>query len=74
MRFLAIVRGLNDPDNNTPSDEVWARLVECEPQDIPEKEKAIKKYWNRNYPIGVEVVLIPLEIIKDEWAKGLTIW
>jgi len=74
MKYLAIVRGLNEPDNNTPSDEIWTRLIECEPDDLVEKEKEIKEYWSEDYPIGVVVVFIPLKVIKEGWAKGLTIW
>lgn len=74
MKYLAIVRGLNEPDNNTPSDEIWARLIECEPDNIVEKEQEIKKYWDEDYPIGTDVVFIPVKEIKEGWVKGITIW
>lgn len=74
MKCLAIVRGLNEPDNNTPSDEVWVKYLDTEVLSVASVEKIITDDFNPDYEHGVEVEVIPLEEIKDEWRKVFEIW
>lgn len=36
MKYLAVIHGFNEPDNNTPADEIWAQVVEV--KDEHEKD------------------------------------
>lgn len=72
MKYLAILRGLNEPDNNTPSDVVYVKIIESDkhPQDI---EGAIVQENEEDFDYGVEVSVMPLESLND-WTKATTIW
>ena len=72
MKYLAILRGLNEPDNNTPSDVVYAKIIESDerPQEI---EEAIIHENEEDFDYGVEVSVMPLESLND-WTKATTIW
>ena len=39
MKYLVVVRGFNEADNNTPSDEIWTKITDIEPSDLPKYEK-----------------------------------
>lgn len=74
MKYLAVVKGCNEPDNNTPSDVIWARVIECEPVELEKKETDIEKYWAEDYPIGVEIITTPLSELEGCWKKVNEIW
>ena len=74
MEYLVIARGFNEPDNNTPSDEIWARVYEIEPDKVEEKDKEITAYWEEDYPNGVSVEFFPLSDVKEGWRKISVIW
>lgn len=73
MKYLAVIHGFNEPDNNTPADEIWAQVVEV--KDEHEKIQAEKIYHDdflEDY-FAVEVGFFPLEEL-DEWGKVSEIW
>lgn len=72
MKYLAILRGLNESDNNTPSDVVYAKIIESDkhPQDI---EMTIVQENEEDFDYGVEVSVMPLESLSN-WTKATTIW
>lgn len=74
MKYLAIARGLNEPDNNTPSDEILARVVDIEPTEKEGYEKALEKELSETYDYGVEVSLYELAQLQDNWGEVATIW
>ena len=74
MRYLATARGFNEPDNNTPSDEIWCKVVDIEPSEVAECEKVFTDEFGEDYESGVEVELRPLVEFNDEWVKVSEIW
>lgn len=74
MKYLFMARGFNEPDNNTPSEQVWAKVVECEPTEVAHYEKTFTEDFEKDYPYGVEIMFEPLENFEDEWVKVSDIW
>lgn len=74
MKRLFVAHGYNEPDNNTPSDEILARVVDIEPDKQVEWERAFEKELEKTYPIGVNVKSYSLEQLQDDWAEVITIW
>lgn len=74
MRYLFVARGLNEGDNNTPSDEVWAKVVDIDPSEVEKYEKASIDDFADDYDYGVEIMFEPLENFEDEWLKISEIW
>ena len=74
MRYLATARGFNEPDNNTPSDEIWCKVVDIEPSEVAKYEKVFTDEFSEDYEHGVEVDLRPLVEFEDEWVKVSEIW
>ena len=76
MKYLVVARGFNEPDNNTPSDDIWARIMEFDPDDKVSIESTISDELIDTYGyIGVDVKAIRLD---DEALKTgveiFTIW
>lgn len=74
MKYLAIARGFNEPDNNTPSDEIWCKVVDIEPSEVAKYKKVFTDELGEDYEHGVEVELRPLAEFEDEWVKVSEIW
>ena len=74
MKYLIVARGLNEPDNNTPSDEIWVRVIECEPKDLEQREKILELALSKDYEYGVELEHIELGVIEKGWRKATEIW
>lgn len=74
MKYLATARGFNEPDNNTPSDEIWCKVVDIEPSEVAKYEKVFTDDMNVDYAHGAEVELLPLVEFEDEWVKVCEIW
>ena len=74
MKYLVVMRECYECDNNTPSDKVWAKIVEF--KDEQEKEQAEKVYLNEyveDEAFGASVDFFPLEEL-NEWVKVSEIW
>lgn len=74
MKYLVIVRGYNEPDNNTPSDEIWAKTADIEPSDMAKCEKVYTSEFEGDYANGVSVDFYPIEELDNEWLKVSEIW
>lgn len=74
MEYLVIVRGLNEADNNTPSDEIWVKITDIDPSDLPEYEKIYTSEFMADYEHGVSVDFYPVEKIYETWRKVMEIW
>lgn len=74
MKYLFVARGYNEPDNNTPSDEIWCKVVECGENEVEQYAKVFENDFADDYVHGVEVNYKPLEMFKDEWTKVSEIW
>lgn len=74
MKYLVVARGFNEPDNNTPSDEIWCKVVDIEPNEVTKYEKVFTDEFGEDYEHGVEVELRPLVEFEDEWVKVSEIW
>ena len=74
MKYLVVVRGFNEPDNNTPSDVIWARVVDIKPDDMAKHEKNYTNEFNEDYEHGVSVDFYPLAELNDAWLKISEIW
>lgn len=74
MKYLVILRGFNEPDNNTPSDEIWAKVVDIEMSEMAKCEKAYTSEFENDYEHGVGVDFYPLDEMDNEWVKVSEIW
>ena len=74
MKYLFMARGFSEPDNNTPSEVIWCKVVECEPTEVARYEKVFTYEFNEDYPYGVAIMFEPLENFEDEWVKVSDIW
>lgn len=72
MKHIAIARGFNEPDNNTPSDEIMIKVIDIEPSEVARYEKVFTDDMNGDFTHGVEVNIIPM--VEDEWVGVATIW
>ena len=68
MKYLVVVRGFNEADNNTPSDEIWAKITDIEPSDLPKYEKIYTSEFENDYEHGVSVDFYPINEIDETWA------
>lgn len=71
MRYLAVIRGYNEGDNNTPTDEVWASVVATDTPNITARN--IENEWRDTFNFDIEVELIPLEDLRG-WKKISERW
>lgn len=74
MKYLVVMRECYECDNNTPSDKVWAKIVEF--KDEHEMEQAEKVYLNEyveDEVVEASVDFFPLEKL-NEWVKVSEIW
>ena len=74
MKYLTVLRGCNEPDNNTPSSAIWARVIECEPTELNKYESVFENDFAEDYPMGVEITFVPLDVVEKDWAKTHEIW
>lgn len=74
MKYLVIVRGYNEPDNNTPSDEIWAKITDIEPSDLAKCEKVYTSEFEGDYTDGVSVDFYHIKELDNEWLKVSEIW
>lgn len=76
MKHLVVVRGYNEPDNNTPSDEIWVKVEDFDPTynryDLEKKYEA--EFKDVDYANGVSVDCYPLAEIESGWLKISEIW
>ena len=69
MKYLAIARVFNEPDNNTPSNEVFVKSIECSEKDKDRLEEHLAHRFVVEGRVDCDVELWPLPSIKDEWQK-----
>lgn len=74
MKYLVVVRGYNEPDNSTPSDEIWIKVTGIEPSDMAKCEKIYTDEFSEDYEHGVSVDFYPLAELDEEWLKVVEIW
>lgn len=74
MKYLVILRGFNEPDNNTPSDEIWTKIADIEPNDLAKCEKVYTGEFENDYEHGVGIDFYPLDEVNNEWIKVSEIW
>lgn len=74
MKYLVVVRGFNEADNNTPSDEIWVKITDIEPSDLPKYEKVYTSEFEADYEHGVSVDFYPINEIDETWLKVMEIW
>ena len=73
MKYLVVVRGFNEANNNTPSDEIWTKITDIEPSDLSKCEKVYTNEFETDYEHGVSVDVYPIEELDNEWLKILEI-
>lgn len=67
MKYLAIAREFNEPDNNTPADIISAKIVETPCLSKLEKE------FGELTEADFSVVVVPFDELKD-WKNIVEIW
>lgn len=74
MKYLVVARGYNEPDNNTPSDVLWAKTIDIDPTEQYNYEKRFEEDMAEDYEHGVDIDFYPLVEFEDEWVKVGEIW
>ena len=75
MKYLAVVRGFNEPDNNTPSDEVFAIVVECaNDREVMNARTKIYKDFENDFTEGAEVMMYALDELSNGYKRIMEIW
>lgn len=74
MKYVSVARTCCEPDNNTPSNEVWLKIVECEPSEVSKLESIFANDFLSDGCADCEVELIPYDTFKDEWFKVSEQW
>lgn len=74
MKYLVVMHGYNEPDNNTPSDDIFVRVENLEPDELAEREKYYHRKWEDEYANGIELDFYPLEELEDGLTKVVEIW
>ena len=74
MKYLGVVRGFNEADNNTPSDEIWTKITDIEPSDLPKYEKVYTSEFAADYEHAARVDFYPIAELDEEWLKVMEIW
>lgn len=72
MKYLIVMHELYQPDNNTPSDKIWARVEDIEDENALSEEAYIIRY-KEDEAYDATVRFIPLEKL-TEWEKLEEIW
>lgn len=74
MKYLVILRVGYEPDNNTPSEEIWAKITEFKDED--EKNRAEEVYLEETAEnsIGAIVQFFPLKDLDEDWEKVGEVW
>ena len=72
MKYLIVMREFYEPDNNTPSDKIWAKVEDIEDENALSEEDYIKQYIE-DEAYDATVRFIPLEDL-TEWKKLEEIW
>ena len=68
-KYLVIARAFNEPDNNTPSSEVWVKVSEFKDKyQANQAESIITDDWLTDYQ-DVDVEIIPLDELDEEWRN-----
>lgn len=74
MKYLAVARGFNEPDNNTPSEDILVRVVDIEPSEKEGFEKTFEEELSKSFDHGSSVALYKLDQLQDSWGEVATIW
>lgn len=74
MKYIAVARGFNEPDNNTPSEDILVRVVDIEPSEKEGFEKAFEEELSKSFDNGSSVALYELDQLQDSWGEVATIW
>jgi hypothetical protein len=72
MKYLIVMREFYEPDNNTPSDKIWAKVEDIEDKHSISEEDYIKQY-KEDEAYDATIRFIPLEDL-TEWEKLEEIW
>ena len=74
MRYLFIARVINEPDNNTPQEQIWCKVVECDVKEVANYEKSFRDEFMEISNHDVEIIFEPLDNFEDEWFKISELW
>ena len=75
MKYLAVIRGFNEPDNNTPSDEVFVKVVECaNDKEVMTTRTKIYKDFEEDFTEGAEVSMYALDELDNNYKRVMEIW
>lgn len=72
MKYLIVMHEFYEPDNNTPSDKIWAKVEDIEDENFLSEEAYITRY-KEDDAYDATVSFIPLEKL-TEWEKLEEIW
>lgn len=75
MKYIAIVRGFNESDNNTPSDEIFITVVECSnDKEVMKTRSKIYEEFENAFTDGAEVIMYALDELTSGYKRIREIW
>lgn len=72
MKYLMIIHRDNEQDSNLYG-EVFAKIIECQPEELSDYEKKVYSEWKKDFVYGMEVVFVPLQVLEEGVVKVFTI-
>ena len=73
-KYLVAVRGFNEPDNNTPADNIFCKIADYEDNELEKVRKLLEREFEEDHPIGVDIKIVPVEELQGKWSELFTIW
>ena len=75
MKYLAVIRGANEPDNNTPSNEVFVKVVECfNDREVMATRAKIYKDFEGDFIEGADVSMYKIDDLSDYYKRVMEVW
>ena len=74
MKYIAVARIYNEPDNNTAANQVWIKVVECEESELSKMESMFANDFISDGCENCDVELMPYSLFEDEWLKISEEW
>lgn len=75
MKYLVVMGAFYERDNNTPSEQVWAKITELNDEhEIEQLKEIYRKECLDNEAFDVFIDFYPLEELQDRWESVVEIW
>lgn len=75
MKYLVVIHGYNEPDNNTPSDVVFVKVVECANDgEVMRARTKIYKDFEEDFIEGADISMYKIDDLNDNYKRVMEVW